>query len=99
MAPVDDLQFEWDEAKAERNQRRHGVRFQEASSVFFDPLARIFEDPTHSEAEHREIIIGRMSDDRLTLVCFTERRHRVIRIFSARQATKKERRGYEEGTF
>ena len=61
-------------------------------------MAQIFDDPEHSELEPREIIIGHSSVDRLMLVCFTERRHRVIRIFSARPVTKRERQSYEENT-
>ncbi len=93
-----DPEFEWDDAKAATNLERHRVSFEEATSVFFDPLARIFDDPIHSQLEQREIVIAHSSADRLLLVCFTERRHRLIRIFSARPATKRERRDYEENT-
>lgn len=96
--PYDDLEFEWDDAKAATNFERHGVSFEEAAGVFSDPLARIFDDPIHSELEQREIIIGHSSAERLLLVCFTERRKRVNRLFSARPATKRERRDYEENT-
>ncbi len=96
--PDHDLEFVWDDAKAEANLRKHGLSFAEGRTVFSDPLARIFDDPTHSELEHREIIIGHSSADRLVLVGFTERRPRLIRIFSARPVTKKERKDYEEST-
>ncbi len=65
--------------------------------MFADPLARIFEDPEHSEEEPREIIIGHSSKPRLILVCFTERERR-IRIINARAATRRERKDYEQNT-
>jgi uncharacterized DUF497 family protein len=89
------LRFEWDAHKALTNQVKHGLSFEEAMSVFTDPLARIFDDPDHSVAESREIIIGLSQKQRLLVVCFTERRD-TVRIFSARKATKWERQDYEE---
>jgi uncharacterized DUF497 family protein len=89
------LRFEWDARKALTNQVKHGVSFEEVMSVFTDPLARIFDDPDHSVAESREIIIGLSQKQRLLVVCFTERGD-AIRIFSARKATKWERQDYEE---
>lgn len=91
------LHFEWDDDKARLNVRNHGVGFDEAATVFVDPLARIFDDETHSSEESREIVIGHSSYDRLLLVCFTERGD-VIRIISARKTTRKERNDYEEST-
>lgn len=67
------LQFEWDEDKAKANAKKHGVTFEEASSVFADPLAAIFVDEAHSGEELREIIIGHSEDGRLLLTSFTER--------------------------
>ena len=90
------LQFEWDKDKAASNLKKHKVSFDEASTVFDDPLAYIFDDEDHSEEEHREIIIGHSILRRLLLVCFTERIENLIRIFSARKATRKERKDYEE---
>lgn len=90
------VRFEWDSDKAAFNIRKHRVSFDEASTVFDDPLAAIFDDEDHSAVEKREIIIGQSISNRLLLVCFTERIHEVIRIFSARLVTKKERRDYEE---
>jgi len=90
------VQFEWDRRKAASNLRKHGVSFDEASTVFRDQLAYIFDDETHSAQEHREIIIGRSTRNRLLLVCFTERAEDVVRIISARSATKMEREDYEE---
>lgn len=92
------LHFEWDDNKAHLNLRNHGVGFEEAQTIFVDPLARIFDDEAHSAEEEREIIIGCSSRDRLLLVCFTERKD-AIRIISARKATKKERIKYEKNTF
>jgi len=90
------LQFEWDKDKAASNLKKHKVSFDEASTVFDDPLAYIFDDEDHSAEEHREITIGHSILRRLLLVCFTERIENLIRIFSARKATKKERKDYEK---
>lgn len=90
------VEFEWDKQKAATNLRKRAVSFEEASSVFADPLARIFYDEDHSEEEQREIIVGHSILDRLLVVCFTERGKDRIRIFSARKATRTERRDYEE---
>ena len=89
--------FEWDSKKAASNLRRHGVSFEEATSVFSDPLARIFDDEAHAIEEQREIIIGHSTRDRLLLVSFTQQED-IIRIISARRATRNERKDYEEGT-
>jgi uncharacterized protein len=90
------LKFEWDDAKAEINLTKHKVSFDEASTVFADPLAKLFYDPDHSSEEDREIVVGHSLLGRLLLVSFTERRGELIRIISARIATRKERRDYEE---
>ena len=92
------MKFEWDPKKAAANLKKHGVSFDEATSVFSDPLAYIFDDEDHSQSEHREIIIGHSILNQLVLVCFTERTEEVTRLFSARSATKKEHRDYEENT-
>ena len=88
--------FEWDEDKARSNWIGHGVSFDESTTVFDDPLARIFDDELHSKNERREIIIGHSINHRLLLVCFIERPNERIRIISARLPTPKERRAYEE---
>lgn len=90
------LKFEWDKKKAESNLKKHGVSFDEATTVFRDPLAAIFDDEEHSDSERREIIIGYSQRNRLLLVSFVERVVNVIRIISARLATKKERKDYEK---
>jgi uncharacterized DUF497 family protein len=88
------LIFEWDRRKARINAAKHSVSFEEALTVFTDPLARIFDDPAHSTGEVREIIVGH-SRRRLLVVSFTERGD-AVRIVSARRATKNERHDYEE---
>jgi uncharacterized DUF497 family protein len=89
------FRFEWDPKKARFNLTRHGVSFEEALTVFANPMARIFDDEDHSTEEHREIIIGHSAKERLLLVCFTSQGESV-RIFSARKATRAERKDYEE---
>lgn len=88
------MEFEWDEAKAEANEAKHGVSFEEARTVFDNPLARIFEDDD-AASERREIIIGHSDDHRLLVVCFTESEP-AVRLISARPATRRERQDYEE---
>ena len=90
--------FEWDERKASKNIKKHKVSFEEAVTVFSDPLGRIFFDAGHSKNETREIIIGHSINNRLLLVNFIECVNSV-RIFSARLATKKERKDYEENIY
>ena len=91
------FEFEWDDAKAATNAKKHGVLFSEAASVFGDPLAAIFDDELHSDEEQRELIIGHSNKNRLLIVCFTERGE-TVRIISARAATKRERKDYEENS-
>jgi len=87
--------FEWDQRKATANRAKHGVSFEEAATVFGDPLGRVVQDPRHSEGEQRFVLLGRSGAGRLLAVMFTERSE-VIRIISARHATRRERRGHEE---
>ena len=89
------LEFEWDSKKGKTNLFKHGVSFDEALTVFRDPLAQIFDDEDHSVEERREIVIGQSIKGKLLLVCFTAEKERV-RIFSARKATRRERGDYEE---
>lgn len=88
--------FEWDAEKAKSNWIKHGVNFEEATTVFDDSLARIFDDELHSNDEKREIIIGHSINRRLLVVCFTERPNERIRIISARLRTPKELKSYEK---
>jgi uncharacterized DUF497 family protein len=89
-----DLSFEWDPRKAAANSRKNGVSFEEAIAVFGDPLARIFDDPDHSQSEPRELIVGHCGRRQLLVISFVQRADR-IRIFSARRATRQERQDYE----
>ncbi len=89
------MAFVWDTLKAAANLQKHGVSFEEAQSVFRDPLAVIIDDPIHFQQEPREIIIGHSDRGRLLLVCFTERRPDDLRLISAREPTKQERKKYE----
>ncbi|MBI3935234.1 MAG: BrnT family toxin [Acidobacteria bacterium] len=87
--------FEWDAAKAKANLRKHGISFAEARTVFADPLGRITDDPRHSDSEDRFVLLGLSEQQRLLAVMFTDRGD-VIRIITARRATRRERRNYEE---
>ena len=90
------MEFEWDSRKAAANYRKHDISFQEAATIFGDPLAITFEDPDHSMDEKRYITFGFSQQKRLLVVSHTHRRER-IRIITARLMTRKERRIYEEG--
>jgi len=92
------LRFEWDSEKAFSNATKHGVTFEEASTVFTDPMAVIFVDEKHSQDELREIIVGHSGLGRLLLVSFTERDRMIVRIISARKPTRRERKNHEEAT-
>ncbi len=88
--------FAWDKNKASRNRQKHdGVTFEEAATVFYDPLAYIFDDNEHTGEEYRELIIGHSRRNRLLIVSFTERND-VIRIISARKVDTAEQRIYEQ---
>lgn len=86
--------FDWDENKAKSNLDKHGISFDEAKSVFEDPLFLIFADIDHSINERRFIIMGESTQDRLLVVAYTERGD-ATRLISARLATPKERKAYE----
>jgi hypothetical protein len=90
------MEFGWDSRKAASNQRKHRVSFEEAASMFEDPLAITFSDPDHSEAEERFLTFGMSRLNRLTIVAHADRGGRT-RIISARTMTKQERKIYEEG--
>jgi len=90
------LQFEWDPDKSAANEKKHKVSFDEATTVFADPLSVTTFDPRHSDDEDRFVIVGMSSNGRLVVVSFTDRENR-IRIISARVATRRERKQYEEG--
>ncbi|MCI5227739.1 MAG: BrnT family toxin [Candidatus Electrothrix sp. AX2] len=90
------MNFEWDSNKADSNLSKHGVSFDEAATVFDDPLYLDFFDPDHSYGEYRYIMIARSSKKRLLFVSYTEHGE-TIRLISARKATRREQRDYEEG--
>ena len=89
------MDFEWDPEKGQSNQRKHGVSFLEASTVFGDPMELTIYSPDHSEGEHRFLSMGRSSHGRLLVVSYTEREENRIRIINARQATAAEVKRYE----
>jgi len=89
------MKFEWDEAKAAANLAKHGVSFEEAATIFDDPLYVDFYDPRHSQEEHRYIIIGESKQRRLLIMSYTERQE-TIRPIRARIPTRSERKDYEE---
>ena len=90
------MEFTWDENKAGANLSKHGVSFDEASTVFKDILYVDFYDPDHSYNEHRYVIIGQSKHGRLLIVSYTEMGD-VIRLISARETTRGEKQTYEEG--
>ncbi len=92
------MDFEWDDAKAETNERKHGVSFTDALTVFADTLSLTGYDPDHSIDEDRYITMGVSASGRLLIVCHTDRGEK-IRIISAREATRAERKDYEDGNF
>lgn len=87
--------FEWDDDKDAANQRKHGVSFAEARTVFSDEFARLIADPDHSEEEDRFILLGMSGRARLLVVCHCVRDEDSIRIISARRANRPERENYE----
>ena len=90
------IEFEWDDNKAASNLAKHGISFQEATTVFYDELAVQFYDESHSELEEdRFLILGISSQSRMLMVCHCEKQGGdVLRIISARPATKNERKHY-----
>jgi uncharacterized protein len=93
-----EIRFTWDDLKSRQNQRKYGVSFEEAESVFFDEKAREYFDPDHSDEEDRFPLVGRSYGLRMLLVCHCYREdERVIRIISARRATRTERSAYQRG--
>ena len=89
------LSFEWDARKAKSNLAKHGVSFEEASTVFGDPWSLTIPDPVHSQVEARAIVLGQSHRRKLLVVVHTERGDN-IRIISARRASRRERKSYEE---
>ncbi len=95
---MNELKFDWDEAKSRLNQKKHGVSFEEARTVFFDDFAVEFYDDEHSQSEDRFLLLGLSSSLRILMICHCLREDEsVIRIISARRATRKEQRLYPRG--
>ena len=92
------MEFEWDPDKASANEHKHGVTFSEALTVFGDPLAATAFDPDHSEDEDRFITMGMSAGGMVLLVSHTDRGN-AVRIISAREASRGERKDYEHGNF
>ena len=95
-----DIKFEWDTAKADSNKKKHNIGFDEAKTVFFDENAIVIHDPEHSEDEERFVILGISTIARILVVCHCFRQKgSIIRIISARKATKKESIQYHGGNY
>ena len=94
---MEEIRFEWDENKNEINKNKHGVSFEESETVFYDENALVIDDPEHSQEEERFIILGFSRRANLLVVCHCYRAaDMVIRIISARKATKNETKFYEK---
>lgn len=95
-----DIIFEWDKNKNRINQKKHGISFEEAETVFYDGNALLFDDPDHSYSEDRFLIIGMAGNERICIVSHCYRQDdRIIRIISARRATKSEQSVYIENFY
>lgn len=92
------ISFEWDEFKNRQNKKKHGIWFEEAQTVFADDYSRVFYDEEHSEKEDRFLIIGKSRFEKILIVvhCY-HKESQLVRLISARKATLRERRVYEEG--
>lgn len=97
-----DYEFDWDDNKAEINLNKHGVDFRQAMTVLLDPLAMTFFDSEHSQDEDRWVSVGRSNEDSLLVLVHTfvatGPNSALVRIISARRATRQERQQYEQGT-
>lgn len=92
---MQDIYFEWDNRKKTENKKKHGISFEEAQTVFVDENALLIHDPDHSHEEDRFLLLGLSSKFRVLLVCHCYRKSAdVIRIISARKATRKEEKQY-----
>jgi hypothetical protein len=95
---MNNIKFDWDKRKASLNKKKHGVSFEEAVTIFYDDNALEFFDPDHSESEDRFIMLGMSFAARMLVVCHCVREEgSLIRIISARKATKHEAKNYQEG--
>jgi uncharacterized DUF497 family protein len=92
-----DIHFEWDSAKAKSNKKKHGITFEEAKTIFYDPHAIQYFDPDHSGSEDRFILLGLSSQLNVLIVCHCYReKESIVRIISARKADKNERKDYKK---
>ena len=92
---MSNIKFEWDSRKAATNEKKHGISFEEARTVFFDENAKLIDDPDHSDGEDRFVLLGLSSSLKVVLVCHCYREQgNVIRIISARKATTHESKQY-----
>ncbi len=92
---MDELEFSWDELKAQTNIKKHGISFEEAESAFYDQNAIVIYDPDHSQQEDRFILLGMSDYSRILIVCHCYRENdTIIRIISARKANKSEQKQY-----
>lgn len=95
---MENITFDWDASKASSNKKKHGVSFEEAKTAFFDENALVIHDPEHSDDEERFVLLGVSTMTRVLVVCHCYRKQdSVIRIISARKATKKESSQYYGG--
>lgn len=93
---MSDIIFEWDDRKAQQNEQKHGISFEEAQTAFYDENARLSHDPDRSQDEDRYILLGLSAELCLLVVCHVYRQNdEVIRIISARRATKQEQMQYQ----
>jgi len=91
-----DIIFEWDDRKAQQNEKKHGISFEEAQTTFYNENARLTPDPDHSQDEDRYILLGLSTVLRVLIVCHVYRQDdAVIRLISARKATKREQQQYQ----
>jgi len=98
VAKIQKINFVWDPAKAEKNDEKYGVSFDEAVTIFKDPHVLFHDDKEHSQKEKRELAIGRSGPRSRLLTCFIARTEDTIRIISARVSTHRERRDYDDNS-
>jgi uncharacterized DUF497 family protein len=98
MAKIKPMKYEWDPAKAEKNDEKYGVSFDEAVTIFKDPHVLFHDDDEHSQKEKRELAIGRSGPRSRLLTCFIARTEETVRIISARVSTHRERQDYDDNS-
>jgi uncharacterized protein len=98
MAKVKAIQFNWDPARAAKNLEKYGISFDDAVTLFKDPLALYYDDPEHSQKAKRELVIGKSKTSEKLLTCFFERSEQAIEIISVRASTHGERQNYDDNS-